>query len=121
MPRRKFLTHPTLSPQALNIPVAILDNAVTDTLPDTERKRAFIRHSHLRHTYLQDLADQMGLTLTDLYEIAVDEFVLKYLNLLPPPRHLPRYARITPSQRLAKKFAALTHARVTLPKKPTPP
>jgi hypothetical protein len=109
MPRRKVPT-PTLHPTKLNISPAVIDNAVQDRLSNAERARAFIRHSHHRHHYLQDFADQCALTLTELYEIAVDEFILSRIAILPPPRHLHRQTHATASQHILK----------AIPKKPKP-
>lgn len=104
MPKPKLRKKPNLHPLDLNISPDVLTNEQPDRFTIHERARAYIRHSHARHAYLQDLADQCALTLTDLYEIAVDQFVYDRLGILPPPRHLHNQRKPKPAHRIMERL-----------------
>lgn len=104
MPRKKLRKIPNLHPLDLEIPLPVLENEQQDTLTMSQRSRAYIRHSDARHTYLKDLADQTALTLTDLYELAIDTFIYERLGILPPPRHLHNQRNPKPAHHILERI-----------------
>lgn len=104
MPRPKLRKVPNLHPVDLKIPTDVLENEQQDTLTMSQRSRAYIRHSAARHAYLKDLADQTALTLTDLYELAIDTFIYERLGILPPPRHLHNQRNPKPAHHILERI-----------------